>query len=141
MAMTVHCNIVSAEEGIFSGLVELVAVSGSEGDLGIYPGHTPLLTELKPGPVRVTKQGGDEDIFYVKGGFLEVQPGTVSILADVAVRAGDLDEAAALEAQKEAEAALANQSGEFDYSRATVQLAEAVAQLRVIQQIRRKHGG
>ena len=122
MAMTVHCDIVSAEEAIFSGLVELVVAHGALGDLGIAPGHAPLLTELRPGPVRVTTQAGEEQIFYVSGGFLEVQPSTVTILADTAVRAGDMDEAAVVEAQKAAEAALTNQHAEFDYGRAAAQL-------------------
>ena len=106
MAMTVHCDIVSAEKAIFSGLVELVVAHGSLGDLGIAHGHAPLLTELKPGPVRVLTQSGEEQIFYVSGGFLEVQASTVTVLADTAVRAHDIDEAAAVEAQKAAEAAL-----------------------------------
>ena len=140
MAMTVHCDIVSAEEAIFSGLVEMVVAHGALGDLGIAPGHAPLLTELKPGPVRVITQSGEERIYYVSGGFLEVQPGTVSILADTAVRADDVDEAAAIEAQKSAEAAIANQHGEFDYGRAAAQLAEAAAQLRTIQALKKKMG-
>ncbi len=140
MVMTVHCDIVSAEKSIFSGLVELVVAHGSLGDLGIAPGHAPLLSELTPGPVRVIKQGGEEQIYYVSGGFLEVLPSTVTVLADTAVRASDIDEAAALEAQRAAEAALANQQGEFDYGRAAAQLAEAVAQLRTIQGLRKKMG-
>ena len=140
MAMTVHCDIVSAEEAMFSGLVELVVAHGALGDLGIAPGHAPLLTELRPGPVRVTTQAGEEQIFYVSGGFLEVQPSTVTILADTAVRAGDMDEAAVVEAQKAAEAALTNQHAEFDYGRAAAQLAEAVAQVRTIQALRKKMG-
>ncbi|MBL4567327.1 MAG: F0F1 ATP synthase subunit epsilon [Porticoccus sp.] len=141
MAMTVHCDIVSAEESLFSGLVELVVVTGSEGELGIAFGHAPLLTDLKPGPVRIIKQEGGEEIYYLSGGFLEVQPNTISILADTALRADDLDEAAALEAKKQAEQDLANQSGEFDYSRAASQLATAAAQLRTISQLRKKLGG
>ena len=140
MAMTIHCDIVSAEKAIFSGLVELVVAHGSLGDLGIAHGHAPLLTELKPGPVRVITQSGEEQLFYVSGGFLEVQASTVSVLADTAVRAHDIDEAAAVEAQKAAEAALANQHGEFDYGRAAAQLAEAAAQLRTIQGLRKKMG-
>jgi F-type H+-transporting ATPase subunit epsilon len=140
MAMTIHCDIVSAEEEIFSGLVEMLVATGSLGELGISYGHAPLLTSLIPGPVRVVTQGGEEDIFYVSGGFLEVQPGVVSILADTAIRAADVDEAAAEEARQAAEQALANQSGEFDYSRASSQLAEAAAQLLTIQKIRRKAG-
>ncbi|MDH2433086.1 ATP synthase F0F1 subunit epsilon [Pokkaliibacter plantistimulans] len=140
MAMTVHCNIVSSEEAIFSGLVELVVASGSLGDLGIAPGHAPLLTQLKPGPVRVIKQDGDEEIIYVSGGFLEVQPNMVTVLADTAIRANDLDESIALEAKKEAEQAMSNHNAELDYSRAAVQLAEAAAQLRVLEQLRKKTG-
>ncbi len=138
MAMTVHCDIVSAEEAIFSGLVEMLIAAGTEGDLGIGYGHAPLLTGLQPGPVRVKKLNGEEEVFYVSGGFLEVQPHVVTILADTALRAGDMDEAAALEAKKQAESALNNQSGEVDYSRAATQLAEAAAQLRTLQAIRKK---
>ncbi len=140
MAMTVHCDIVSAEEAIFSGLVEMVIAAGTEGDVGIAYGHAPLLTGLQPGPIRVIKQGGDEEIYYISGGYLEVQPSVVTVLADTALRADDMDEASALEAKKQAEAALNNQSSDFDYSRAATQLAEAAAQLRTIQAIRRKAG-
>ena len=140
MAMTVHCDIVSAEEEIISGLVEMVVAAGSEGDVGVAYGHAPLLTGLQPGPIRVIKQDGEEEVYYVSGGYLEVQPYHVTVLADTALRADDMDEAAALEAKKEAEHALANQTGEFDYSRAATQLAEAAAQLRTIQAIRKKLG-
>lgn len=138
MAMTVHCDIVSAEGEIFSGLVEMVVAHGNLGDLGIAPGHAPLITDLKPGPVRLVKQGGEEEVFYISGGFLEVQPSMVMVLADTASRAGDLDEAAAQEAVKAAEAALAGKNTEFDYGTASAQLAEAAAQLRTIQQLRRQ---
>lgn len=138
MAMTIHCDIVSAEEEIFSGLAQMVVATGTLGELGIGYGHAPLLTSLIPGPVRVIKDGGEEMVYYVSGGFLEVQPGVISILADTALRADDMDEAAAMEAQRDAEHALHNQTGEFDYSRAASQLAEAAAQLRTIQAIRRK---
>lgn len=141
MAMTVHCDIVSAEQSLFSGLVELVVATGSQGELGVAYGHAPLLTDLKPGPVRIIKQDGEEEIYYLSGGFLEVQPDTVSILADTALRANDLDEAAAMEAKKHAEHDLSNQSGEFDYSRAVSQFAAAAAQLRTIEQLRKKMGG
>lgn len=140
MSMTIHCDIVSAEEAIFSGLVEMVVASGTLGDLGINYGHAPLLTSLEPGPIRITKQDGTEEVYYVSGGYLEVQPGTITVLADTAIRANDLDEASALEAQKEAQQALDNQSGDFDYGRASAQLAAAAAQLRTIQQIRKKLG-
>ena len=141
MAMTVHCDIVSAEEEIYSGLVEMLIAAGSEGDVGISYGHAPLLTALQPGPIRIIKQDGSEEVYYVSGGFLEVQPHVVTVLADTALRAGDMDEAAAIEAKNAAEQALANQSGDFDYSRAAVQLAEAAAQLRTLQAMRRKKGG
>ncbi|MDM3870794.1 F0F1 ATP synthase subunit epsilon [Porticoccus sp. W117] len=140
MAMTVHCDIVSAEEALYSGLVELVVATGSVGELGINFGHAPLLTDLKPGPVRIVKQGGDEELYYLSGGYLEVQPNCITVMADVANRADSLDEAKILEAKEKAEQALANQSGEFDYSRAAAQLAEAVAQLRTIEQLRKKLG-
>ncbi|TBW56434.1 F0F1 ATP synthase subunit epsilon [Marinobacter halodurans] len=138
MAMTVHCDVVSAEQKIFSGLVELLIAAGSEGDLGIAPGHAPLLTALKPGPVRLIKQGGEEEILYVSGGYLEVQSSVITLLADTAIRAKDVDEAAAQQAQREAEKALANKTSEFEYSRAATELAEAAAKLRTIQQLRKK---
>lgn len=140
MVMTVHCDIVSAEKAIFSGLVEQVIANGSLGDLGVQFGHAPLLTALKPGPVRVRRQGGEEEVYYVSGGYLEVQPNIVTILADVAVRADDMDEAAAETARQQAAQVFTNQSGELDYSRAAIQLAEASAQLRAIQQLRKKLG-
>jgi F-type H+-transporting ATPase subunit epsilon len=140
MAMTVQCNIVSAEREIFSGLVEMLIATGTLGDLGISYGHAPLLTGLEPGPIRVIKQGGEEEIYYVSGGFLEVQPYSITVLADTALRAGDVDEAAALQAQQSARQELSNRSTEFDFSRAAVQLAEASAQLRTLQAIRKKAG-
>lgn len=140
MAMTIHCDIVSAETEIFSGLVELVVAAGVEGDLGVSYGHAPLLTALNPGPVRVKRQGGEEEVYYVSGGYLEVQPYAVTVLADTALRAHDMDEAQALEAKKQAEQMLHNSSGELDYSRAASQLAEAVAQLRTLQAMRKKAG-
>ncbi len=140
MVMTTHLDIVSAEKKIFSGMVETVTCTGSLGELGIGPGHAPLLTQLRPGPVTAIHQGGEEEIFYVSGGMLEIQPNTVTILADSAQRADDVDEAAAIKAQKDAEDALQDQNSEIDYSRATVELAEAVAQLRTLQAIRKKAG-
>lgn len=141
MVMTVHCDIVSADESIFSGLVEMVVATGSLGELGITAGHAPLLSDLRPGPVRIVKQAGEEEVYYLSGGYLEVQPTTISILADTAVRAGDIDEAAAAEAVKDAETALANQSGEIEYSKAAAILAESTAQLRTVQALRKKLGG
>jgi F-type H+-transporting ATPase subunit epsilon len=140
MAMTIHCDIVSAEEEIFSGLVELLVATGELGELGVNYGHAPLLTSLVPGPVRIVTQDGQEKIFYVSGGFLEVQPGVVSVLADTAIRADDVDEAAAEEARKEAEHALANQTGDFDYGRASAQLAEAAAQLATLRKMKNRAG-
>lgn len=139
MAITVHCDIVSAEQEIFSGSVETLVAAGSYGDLGIKPGHAPLLTPLIPGPVRVVKQDGTEELIFVSGGFLEVQPHCITVLADTAVRAHDLDEASALAAKQHAEEKLNQQHADLDYSRATAELAEAVARLRTINQLR-EHG-
>ena len=136
--MTVHCDIVSAEGEIFSGQVEMVIAHGSLGDLGIALGHAPLITELKPGPIRLIKQGGEAEVFYISGGYLEVQPNMVKVLADTVQRAADLDEASAQEAVKAAEKALNEKGADFDYSAAAVRLAEAAAQLRTLQQIRKK---
>lgn len=140
MALTVDCDIVSAEQEIFKGRVEMLVVTGFLGDLGIMPGHAPLLTELKPGPVRLVTCGGEEEVFYVSGGFLEVQPNQIKILADTALRADDINEVEAEEAKRQAERALENHSGEFDYSRTASLLAEAAAQLRTIRAIRNKFG-
>src|SRR5690554_5442024 len=140
MANSFKCEIVSAEAAIFSGEVEQLVASGIMGDLGILPGHAPLLTELQPGPVRVIHDGGQEENYYVSGGFLEVQPDVVTVLADSAARAGDLDEAAAEEARQQALRAFNEKSAEMDYTRAAAELAEAVAQLRTIQQLRKKGG-
>ena len=140
MAMTVQCDIVSAEREIFSGLVEMVITTGSIGEVGIAYGHAPLLTGIKPGPVRLIKQGGAEEIFFVSGGYLEVQPYHVTVLADTALRADDMDEAAALEAQQLAQQQLSEQSNEIDFQRAAAQLAEASAQLRTLQAIKKKAG-
>jgi len=137
MAFQMHCDIVSAEESIFSGLVEMVIAAGALGDLGIAPGHAPLLTALNPGPVRLIKEGGEEEVFYVSGGFLEVQRGVVTLLADTALRAADVDEAAAAQAMEEAQRAMADQGAEFEYSAAAAQLAEAAAQLRALRQIKK----
>ncbi|MDG1850696.1 MAG: F0F1 ATP synthase subunit epsilon, partial [Gammaproteobacteria bacterium] len=125
MAMTTHCDIASAEEQIFSGRVQSLTATGTLGDMGIYPGHAPLLTALIPGPVRIITQNGEEEIFYVSGGFLEVQPGTVNILADTAVRADDVDEANAIEAMEEAKEVILNQGAEMEYAQAASQLAHA----------------
>ena len=138
MNSTVRCDIVSADESLFSGSVSMVIATGSLGEMGITPGHAPLLSDLNPGPVRLLKDGGEEEVYYLSGGYIEVQPTSVSILADKAVRAGDIDEAAANEALKLAEQTISNQSSEIDYSKAAAQLAEATAQLRTVDKLRKK---
>jgi len=141
MVKTMHCDIVSAEQQLYSGRVEMIVAAAVEGDLGILPGHTPLLTRLKPGPVRIIKKiDEEEELYYVTGGFLEVQPNVVTILADTATRAEDMDAAAAENAKQQAKDALEGQHSEMDYSRAAAQLAEAVAQLRTIEQLKKKYG-
>jgi len=137
MTITTHLDIVSAEHELFSGLVEMVVATGELGEIGITPGHAPLLTVLKPGEVRLTLPGGAQEIYYVQGGMLEVQPHYVTILADVVERADHLDEAAALAAKARAEAAIANRGGDMDYSVAAVELARSVAQIRAIQKLRK----
>ncbi|MFZ4077165.1 MAG: F0F1 ATP synthase subunit epsilon [Legionellaceae bacterium] len=138
MAITTHLDIVSAEKEIFSGIVDGVVATGILGEIGIVPGHAPLLTLLKPGEVRVKLPGGEEDIYYVSGGILEVQPYRVSVLADTVMRADDLDEAAALEAKAHAQEAIANRGAEIDYTLAAGELARAVAQIRALQKMRKK---
>ncbi|GGI91450.1 F0F1 ATP synthase subunit epsilon [Shewanella gelidii] len=135
--MTVHLDIVSAESSIFSGLVEHLQVTGADGELGVMPGHAPLLTSIKPGMVRVVKQHGHEEVFYLSGGLLEVQPSSVSVLADVALRAEDIDEQAAVEAKRRAESEMANAGADFNYAAAAIELAQAVAQLRVVETIKK----
>ncbi len=135
MAMTIHVDIVSAESEIFSGTAEMVFAPGVMGELGILPRHAPLLTQLKPGEVRV-KNGDSEESFYVSGGMLEIQPHVVTVLSDTAVRAKDIDEAAALEAKQKAEDALQDKTSEFEYAKAQSELAEAVAQLQAIKKLK-----
>ncbi|OGO92707.1 MAG: F0F1 ATP synthase subunit epsilon [Coxiella sp. RIFCSPHIGHO2_12_FULL_42_15] len=131
-------DIVSAEEGLFSGRVKALIATGRVGELGIYPGHTALLTSLKPGQIRVILENDDEEVFYMSGGMLEVQPTVVTVLADTAIRATDLDEAAALAAKEEAEKRLSEQKSGIEYTRALSELAEAAAQLKAIDMIRRQ---
>ncbi len=140
MAMTMHVDIVSAEAEIFSGTAEMVFASAEMGDMGILPLHTPVLTKLKAGEVRVIKPGGEEEFYYVSGGMLEVQPHTVTVLADTAVRAKDIDEAAAIEAKQQAEQALKDKKSDMDYTQAEKQMAEAVAQLQALQRLRKQAG-
>ena len=138
MAMTIHVDVVSAEESIFSGLAEFVALPGEAGELGILPGHMPLMTRIKPGAVRLKlPQQEAEELIFVAGGLLEVQPETVTVLADTAIRGKDLDEAKAAEAKQKAEEAMVNRGSELDYARAQAELAEAVAQLAAIQRLRK----
>ena len=139
MAMTVHVDVVSAEEAIFSGLAEMIVVPGEMGEMGIFPRHAPLLTRIKPGSVRLKLPDQAEHILmYVSGGMLEIQPNIVTILADTAIRSGDLDEARALEAKRAAEEAMKNQSAKVDFAKAQAELSEALAQLQAIQKMRKQ---
>ena len=140
MAMTIHVDIVSAEAEIYSGQAEMVFAPALMGEVGIAPGHTPLLTRLKPGEVRLKLADGSEEAFYVSGGMLEVQPRMVTVLSDTAVRAHDIDEAAALEAKQRAEQMLSDKSAEIDYAKALAEYAEAAAQLQAIQRLRQRSG-
>lgn len=141
MVMSVHVDVVSAEESLFSGLAEVVMVPGEMGELGIYPGHAPLLTRIKPGSVRIkVPNQGEEELIYVSGGVLEVQPSVITVLADTAIRGADLDEARALEAKRAAEEALKDRTSDIDYAQAQAELAEAVAQLHAIQKLRKQAG-
>lgn len=136
--MTIHLDVVSAEESIFSGLAEFVAAPAVMGEVGIYPFHAPMITKIKPGAVRVKVPNQEEEVLiFVSGGLLEVQPGVITVLADTAIRGQDLDEASALEAKQRAEEAMQNRSSEIDYAQAQSELAEAVAQLRAIQKLRK----
>ena len=138
MAMTLHVDIVSAEAEIFSGTATMVFAPAEMGEVGIAPRHTPLLTRLKPGEVRVQTQEGKELSFFVSGGMLEIQPHVVTILSDTAIRADDLDEAQALEAKERAEKLLADKSADLDYARAQAELAQSMAQLAAIKKMRQK---
>ena len=139
MAHTIHVDVVSAEASIFSGQAEFVALPGESGELGIYPSHTPLITRIKPGAVRIKVPGkAEEEFVFVAGGILEVQPKSVTVLADTAIRGGDLDEAKAAAAKKQAEELLNNQDSKIDYAKAQAELAAAIAQLAAIQKLRSK---
>ncbi|HSI29005.1 MAG: F0F1 ATP synthase subunit epsilon [Methylophilus sp.] len=138
MANTVHIDVVSAEESIFSGEAEFVVAPAGAGEVGIYPNHAPMITTIKPGALRI-KQTGDKDetVIYISGGMLEVQPGVITVLADTAIRGQDLDEAKAIAAKEAAEEALKNRSSEINYAAAQAELAEAVAQIQAIQKLRK----
>src|SRR5689334_5427667 len=138
MANTIHVDVVSAEESIFSGEAKFVALPGENGELGILPRHTPLITRIKPGAVRIERaDNGEEEFVFVAGGILEVQPGSVTVLADTAIRGHDLDEAKANEARKHAEEALRNAKSDIDVARATSELHVMAAQLAAIQKLRK----
>jgi F-type H+-transporting ATPase subunit epsilon len=137
-SVTLRLDIVSAEKAIFSGQAQMVFVTGEMGELGIAPGHTPLLTSLKPGNVRAALADGEEEIFYISSGMLEVQPYVVTVLADTVLRAHDIDEAAALEAKARAEKILEEKATEVDFAKASAELAEAIAQIRAIQRLKKR---
>ena len=136
MATSVHCSIVSAEQEIFSGLVEMVVATGTMGELGILPGHAPLLSGIKPGPIRLVLEGGVDEIFFASGGFIEVQPTSITVLADTAIRADNIDEAAAAEAEGKAQAELKDQRSEVDFALVTADLQEQAAMLRTVRKMR-----
>lgn len=138
---TLRLDIVSAEKSIFNGDVKMVLVTGEEGELGIAPGHSQLLTALQPGYVRAVMADDEEEIFYISGGMLEVQPYIVSVLADTAMRAADIDEAAAVAAKEQAEKALAGKVSALDLARATAEVAEIAAQIRAVQRLKRRAKG
>ena len=139
MANTIHIDVVSAEESIFSGEAEFVVLPGEAGELGIYPRHTPLITRIKPGSVRIKVPGqAEEELVFVAGGVLEIQPGIITVLADTAIRGHDLDEAKALEVQQRAQEAMQNRTSQMEYARAAAELAEAAAQLAAIRKLRKK---
>ena len=135
---SIHCDIVSAEREIFSGPVAMVIATGTIGELGIMPGHAPLLTGVRPGPIRLVLESGGEEVFFASGGYLEVQPNHVTILADTALRAEDLDEVAAQQAKEQAERALIDRAADLDHAAVAAMLAEAIAHLRVLAELRRE---
>jgi len=140
MVATVHIDVVSAEESIFSGEAEFVAAPAQMGEVGIYPHHAPMITSIKPGALSIKlADKNEEQLIYISGGILEVQPGVVTVLADTAIRGHDLDEAQANAAKKAAEEAMKNRSSDVDYAKAQAELAEAIAQIQAIQKLRQKH--
>ena len=140
MVSTVHSDVVSAEESIFSGEAEFVAAPAQMGEVGIYPHHAPMITSIKPGALRIKlADKNEEHLIYISGGILEVQPGVVTVLADTAIRGHDLDEAQANAAKKAAEEAMKNRASDVDYAKAQAELEEAIAQIQAIQKLRQKH--
>lgn len=141
MAMTIHVDVVSAEQSIFSGLAEFIAAPAAAGEVGVHPRHAPFISRMKPGTVRLKlPDQAEEELFFVSGGILEVQPQVVTILADTALRGKDLDEAKALDAKRRAEEAMKDRTAAMDYAKAEAELAEAVAQIRAIQHLRKQAG-
>ncbi len=136
--MTIHVDVVSAEESIYAGTAALVTAPALHGEVGIYPRHAPMIAKLMPGEVKIETPDGEEQHIYVSGGMLEVQPHVVTVLADTATRANDIDEAAALESKRQAEEAITEQRADIDYARAQADLAEAVAQLRTLERLRKQ---
>ena len=137
MAMTIHVDVVSAESLLFSGAAISIVIPGERGELEVYPRHAPLVTKLKPGSVRVKREGGEEELIFVNGGLVEVQPDVVTIMSDTGIRGKDLDEAKALEAKRAAEEAMKNKTGAMEIAQAQAELAEAMAQLAAIQKLRK----
>lgn len=138
MANTVHIDVVSAEESIFSGEAEFVVAPAGGGEVGIYPNHAPMITTIKPGALRIKQSSeAEETLIFISGGMLEVQPGMITVLADTAIRGSDLDEAKAVAAKAAAEEAMKNRSSDMDYAKAQAELAEAVAQIQAIQKLRK----
>ena len=138
MSMTMHVNIVSAENEIYSGTVTQVFAPAEMGEVGVMPRHAPMLSTLKPGIVRVISQEGEEQTFYVSGGILEIQPHVVTILSDTALRAADIDESAAMEAKARAESAMKDKASDMDYAKAKTELIEAVAQIEALRKVRKR---
>lgn len=139
MAMTIHLDVVSAEQSVYSGLAEFVVAPAAMGEVGIYPRHAPFISRIKPGALRVkVPDQAEEVVIFVSGGILEVQPGIITVLADTAIRGHDIDETKALEAKQAAEEAMKDKSSTMDYARAQAELAEAIAQLQTLQKLRKK---
>ncbi|MEK9748959.1 MAG: F0F1 ATP synthase subunit epsilon [Pseudomonadales bacterium] len=136
MTSSIHCSIVSAEQEIFAGTVQRVVATGTLGEIGVYPGHTPLLTGIQPGPVKLVLEDGSEEMFFASGGFLEIQPTSITLLADTAVRADDIDEAAAQEAERKAQQELSDQRADVDFARVAADMKEQAALLRTVRKFR-----
>ena len=136
MTSSIHCSIVSAEQEIFAGTVQRVVATGTPGEIGVYPGHTPLLTGIQPGPVKLVLEDGSEEMFFASGGFLEIQPTSITLLTDTAVRADDIDEAAAQDAERKAQQELSDQRADVDFARVAADMKEQAALLRTVRKFR-----